>query len=88
MKAVFLKQFDKDAGNISLQSVRDEVAKAIKNVENADNKSEIKGLKKLSGYKNVFRIRIGDYRIGIFIMRDTVEFARVVHRKDIYKIFP
>ena len=88
MKTEFLKQFDKDARNITLQSVRDEISKAIKNVESADKRSEIKGLKKLLGYKYAFRIRIGDYRIGIFIVKDTVEFARVVHRKDIYKVFP
>ena len=87
MKTEFLKQFDKDAENISVQSIRDEVTKAIENIEKADKRSQIKGLKKLSGYKNVFRVRIGDYRIGIFISKDTVEFARVVHRKDIYKVF-
>jgi mRNA interferase RelE/StbE len=88
MKTEFLKQFDKDAKNITVQNVRDEVTKTIENVENADKRSEIKGLKKLSGYKNVFRIKIGDYRIGIYIVKDTVEFARVIHRKDIYKVFP
>jgi len=88
MKTEFLKQFDKDAKNISVQSVRDDVIKAIKNVENSTSRSQIKGLKKLKGYKNAFRIKIGDYRIGIFIERNIVEFARVIHRKDIYKIFP
>jgi len=88
LKTEFLKQFDKDAENISVQSIRDEVTKAIENIEKAGKRAEIKGLKKLSGYKNAFRIRIGDYRIGIFISKDTVEFARVAHRKDIYKVFP
>lgn len=36
----------------------------------------------------LYRIRIGDYRIGIFVEGKTVEFARVVHRKDIYQQFP
>jgi len=49
---------------------------------------DIRNLKKLKGYKNLFRIKIGDFRIGIFIENDTVEFARVVHHKDIYKLFP
>jgi len=71
-----------------VQSVRYEVIKAIKNVEDSTSRSQIKGLKKLKGYKNAFRIKIGDYRIGIFIERNNVEFARVIHRKDIYKIFP
>lgn len=49
---------------------------------------DIKGFKKLKGYKNVYRIKVGDYRIGVFIENDVVEFACVVHRKDIYRIFP
>ena len=88
MKIEFLKQFDKDAKNLAVQSVRDDVIKAIKNVEEATRKSEIKGLKKLTGFKNAHRIKIGDYRIGIFIESNTVEFVRLVHRKDIYKVFP
>lgn len=88
MKVEFLKQFNRDAKKISAQSVRNEVTKAIVNVESAANRNDIKGLKKLSGHKNAFRIKIGDYRIGIFIVNETVQFAHVIHRKDIYKIFP
>ncbi len=33
-------------------------------------------------------VRSGNYRIGIFIVDKVVQFARVAHRKDIYKIFP
>ena len=88
MKTEFLKQFDKDAKNLAVQTVRDDVIKAIKNVEEATRKNEIKGLKKLTGFKNAYRIKINDFRIGIFIESNTVEFVRVVHRKDIYKVFP
>ena len=49
---------------------------------------DIKNFKKLKGYKNAYRIKIGDYRIGVFIENKIVEFARVVHRKDIYRVFP
>jgi len=31
---------------------------------------------------------LGDYRIGVFINKDTVQLARFVHRKDIYHLFP
>ncbi len=45
---------------------------------------------KLKGYKDKFKIRYGDYRIGITINRKSNEivFERVAHRKDIYKLFP
>ena len=35
-----------------------------------------------------YRIRLGDYRIGIEIQKDTIIFTRFLHRKDIYKFFP
>jgi len=44
-------------------------------------------LRKLSGYKNFYRIRIGSYRIGIELRDDTVVFYRVLHRKEIYRYF-
>ncbi|MGH8000971.1 MAG: type II toxin-antitoxin system RelE family toxin [Brasilonema sp.] len=49
---------------------------------------EITNLKKLKGYDNAYRIRIGDYRIGIIFDDETVMFQRVLHRKDIYRYFP
>ncbi len=85
MKTVFLSQFEKDIEKIRLQSVKDDIADAI---EQAGTSPAIKNLKKLKGFKIAYRIRIGDYRIGVFINGDTVEFARVVHRRDIYKFFP
>lgn len=35
-----------------------------------------------------FRIRIGEYRIGVVITGNTIVFERFLHRKDIYKYFP
>lgn len=45
---------------------------------------------KLKGYKDKFKIRYGDYRIGITINKKSNEitFERVANRKDIYKLFP
>ena len=87
MKTEFLKQFYKDLDKLS-ESVKDDVANAIENVEAASKTTEIKNLKKMVGYKYAYRIKIRDYRIGVFIENGIVEFARVNHRKDIYNIFP
>lgn len=88
MKTEFLKQFYKDLNKIKLQSTLEDIMTSIKIVEAATSLHEIKNFKKLKGYKNVYRIKIGDYRIGVFIDNDIVEFARVVHRKEIYRVFP
>jgi mRNA interferase RelE/StbE len=45
------------------------------------------GVKKLSGEKNVYRIRIGDYR-ALYSIEDEILFVLVIevgHRRDIYK---
>ncbi len=50
--------------------------------------SNIKNLKKLKGYDLFYRIRVDDYRIGLKADERTLVFERVLHRKDIYNLFP
>lgn len=45
------------------------------------------GCKKLKGYRNLWRIRSGDYRI-VYSIEDEikiVEIRRIRHRKDVYE---
>lgn len=42
----------------------------------------------IRGFKDYYRIRIGNYRIGFKKEGQSIVFMRVKHRKDIYKIFP
>ena len=45
------------------------------------------GVRKLTGSENVYRIRVGDYRVvyAIIERRLIVEIVRVRNRKDVYK---
>ncbi|MCC7301836.1 MAG: type II toxin-antitoxin system RelE/ParE family toxin [Bacteroidia bacterium] len=88
MKVEFLERFSKDLDKLKVKHVKDSVAKTIEKVESSSTLSEISGVKKLAGFKNAYRIRIGDYRIGIFVDGNVVQFARIANRKDIYKLFP
>jgi mRNA interferase RelE/StbE len=88
MRVEFLERFGRDLDAIKTDAVKKSVKRIIENVESANTPAEIHNLKKLKGHKSAFRIRSGDYRIGIFIDTNVVQFARVVHRKDIYKVFP
>jgi len=54
----------------------------------AETIQDINNIKKLTGFKFHYRIRIGDYRAGIVIKNNEVIFERLIHRKDIYKYFP
>jgi mRNA interferase RelE/StbE len=64
------------------------VGKTIELVERAQHTQEIKTIKKLRASESHYRIRIGDYRIGLILEDDTFIFVRFLHRKDLYKYFP
>jgi mRNA interferase RelE/StbE len=83
-RSYFLRQLKKIKGKDVLHLIHE----SILDIENAENIQQIKGLKKLTGYTSAYRIKVGDYRLGITIENDTVDFCAVAHRKDIYRIFP
>jgi mRNA interferase RelE/StbE len=60
----------------------------IQSVEQAQSLQEISDLKKLRYGDRYYRIRIGDYRLGLALDHDTLVFVRFLHRKDLYKYFP
>lgn len=88
MKAEFSNWFLNDIEKLPSIAAKSALADAIEAVEAAPDSTALVNLKKLSGFKNAYRIRVGDFRIGIFITGKTAEFARVLSRKDIYKLFP
>ena len=88
MKIVFREKFHKDIENINDNDVLESIAKSIENVEKAQKPQEIHNIKKIKGDKTAFRIRIGKYRIGIYIIKGVVEFTRVLARDKIYNNFP
>ncbi|RKQ42634.1 mRNA interferase RelE/StbE [Roseivirga pacifica] len=88
MEVVFLKKFYKDLDKIKKSKDLKSIAEIIELVKSVEVIDGIAGVKKLSGFENAFRIRSGNYRIGVFVDGTRVEFARVAHRKDIYKLFP
>ena len=47
-------------------------------------------LERMRGYPDKYKIRLGDYRIGITIDKkdNLIICKRIAHRKDIYRIFP
>ena len=82
------KSFQKDTRRIKDKYVLQRIANTVANVQRAKTLEEIKNLKKIQGTQSMYRIRIGDYRLGIIITNSIVEFIRCLHRKDIYKYFP
>ena len=88
MEVEFLSKFNKDISSIKQKTTKASIIKIIEQIEDARSISDISGVKKLKGFKGAYRIRVGDYRLGIFVSKNKAQFARFVHRKDIYKLFP
>lgn len=64
------------------------VKEAIEQIEAAETLRELPNVTKLSGAGAFYRLRVGDYQIGIAIEGEQVEFVRCLHRRDIYRYFP
>lgn len=88
MKVLFLDTFTKDLKQIRDRDLRRRIRQTLDAVELAPSPAEIPQLKKLHGRVGFFRIRVGDYRIGVSIEGDEVLFMRILNRKDIYRNFP
>ena len=84
-KKSFARDLKKKSKGIKLRS---RVQEIIHEVDNAENLHEIKNIKKLKAEGDYYRIRLGDYRIGLKIKGGTVIFVRFLHRNEIYRYFP
>lgn len=82
------KIFEKDTDKIKDKKILLKIADCIEKVQHCEDILEIKNIKKLKGSNHFYRIRIGDYRLGILVEENVIEFIRCLHRKDIYKYFP
>jgi mRNA interferase RelE/StbE len=88
VKIEFRESFAKDLKGVKDKGLLKRAKETIEAIEKVDSLIGMSNLKKLKGGGNYFRLRIGDYRIGIALENDAVIFVRFLNRKDIYKYFP
>ena len=88
MNVDFKASFVKDLRKIRERDLKRRVAAAIERIEQAKDLGEMGNMRKLKGSDRYYRIKIGDYRIGVTVDDDLVTFVRFLHRKDIYRYFP
>jgi mRNA interferase RelE/StbE len=88
MKVTFRQSFARDLKKVKDQAVLDRVRRAIEQIDGASTTQELRDLKKMSGVGNFYRIRVGDYRLGVVVEGGHVEFVRCLPRCDLYRFFP
>lgn len=88
MKTAFKDSFYKALLKLRNPKLKSEIAVIISEIEYAEDLRKIPNLKRLHGRGKYYRIKIGDYRIGLKLVDEVVYFVDLAHRKDIYKHFP
>lgn len=88
MNLAFTRSFAKDLRQIHDTSILERLQEIIHEIEAAASLQDLKNLKKISSESRHYRLRLGDYRLGLIIEADTVTLVRILHRKDIYRYFP
>jgi len=91
MQVKYHKDFIKDISKIRLQSVLDAIEERDKEIKACESLAEFVNLPtvtKLVNFKDYYRVRVGNYRIGVKIIDGIVHYARFAIRSKIYQIFP
>lgn len=61
---------------------------AFETLPTTNTLQELPQVKALTGHSGRYRIRLGNYRIGLEVTANTIELVRVLHRRDFYRYFP
>ncbi len=83
------KSFERDIAKIRDRELLGKLRTFISTVQVAGTLREIPNIKKIEGYKTYYRMKIGDYRLGMeAISEDEVVLVRFLHRREVYRYFP
>ena len=88
MKVVFRKSFERDLKKIKDRTVLAKIRQSIEDIEAAVSSKDLRGVKKLGSAGRFYRIRVGEYRIGLVVEASEVEFVRCLHRREDLSLFP
>jgi mRNA interferase RelE/StbE len=88
VKVSYRTSFVQDLKSIKNKKLLERIERQIVAVESAKSLDQVSAVKKLGGWPNCYRMRVGQYRLGFVIVKDEVEFVRCLPRRDLYRYFP
>jgi len=88
-KVEYKKRFLKELSKLP-DVVQSQAEKVVFEDLICENPFDLGYLEQMRGYPGKYKIRIGQYRIGITVDKQKTILVcnRIAHRKDIYRIFP
>ena len=88
MKIEYKKKFLKELSKLPLPH-RTTIEKFVfEYLPTLKSVTEANRIEKMRGYDQYYKLRFGDYRVGLKYKNDILTLERVLHRKEIYKFFP
>jgi mRNA interferase RelE/StbE len=78
----------KPAARRELEALPDHLlSRVVRKLESLGHNPRPEGCKKLRGYKNQWRVRVGDWRVLYIIddMTKLVSVTRIAHRREVYE---
>ena len=92
MRLIIKPAFKRDTDRVANHTLLKALTEKIEQIERANTKENITGLKLLRGYSTQYRIYVKgphySYRIGAVIRGNTIWLVRFLPRKSIYRKFP
>ncbi len=80
--------FRRDLRRVISRNTQSRVQEKIEEMETASTLFEVSNVRRLTGEGRHYRIRIGDYRLGITLEGEAVVLRRFLPRGEIYRYFP
>ena len=88
MKIEYRKKFLKELSKIHKKDRSRIESFVFKELLEANSIFELGKVEQMKGYPSYYKVRFGQYRIGIKLKDGIVILERALHRKDIYRYFP
>ena len=88
-KVEYKKRFLKELSKVP-EGVQAQAEKVVFKDLMCENPFDLGYLEQMRGFPGKYKVRIGNYRIGVTVDKHRKEIVcnRIVHRKDIYRLFP
>ena len=88
MEIRYSRNFIRDIRRVRDASIRRRVDRALDDLEAASTVADVAAVRRIASGGRLYRIRIGDYRLGFALDGNAVTLMRFMHRRQIYRYFP
>ena len=88
MRVVTRSSFGRDLRKVRDAKVRDKVEQFLDAACAAKALGELPHVLPMTDHEGYYRVRVGKYRIGLYLDGESLEIVRVLPRRDFYRVFP